>query len=431
MSKKIVTLILAFAMVLALAACGTTATTTAATTAATTKAATTTAAGSTTAAGTTAAATTAAPVAGNFIIGTSQPLSGTNAQVGDACLKGIKLAIKQINAMGGFNGQQIKLVSYDDQSSPEEGAKIANKLIEIDKVNAVAGSLISSVMLGSGGFFNDAKIPVVGSGLAPTWMQKGWEWVYRACANNDVNMPLLAQSIYDMGIRNVAIFAGQDDASKSGGDTMQAALIKLGIKITTRETYVEGDTDFSGQVAKIINSKPDAVFNSTYSPTQPVIAKQLRQFGYKGIVYCKETLSIDNMAVAGDAANGFAFCFPYVTYKTVEDCDVPLIKKFLTEFKAEYNEMPYHDCAYRGYDAVMILYQGAKIAKSNKAEDIRQGMNKISGYEGLGGTFDYTKGDREGLHAYKKYVIMEGKYQDLDSWIKAGGWDKFKAALAK
>lgn len=428
MSKKIITLILAVAMVLALAACGTTATTTAATTKAATTAGST--AAGTTAAGTSAAATTKA-AAGEFILGTSQPLSGTNAQVGDACLKGIKLAIKQINAKGGFNGQQVRLVSYDDQSSPEEGAKIANKLIEIDKVNAVAGSLISSVMLGSGGFFNEAKLPVVGSGLAPTWMQKGWEWVYRACANNDVNMPLLAQSMYDMGVRNVAIFAGQDDASKSGGDVMQKALEKLGVKITTRETYVEGDTDFSGQVAKIINSKPDAVFNSTYSPTQPVIAKQLRQFGYKGMVYCKETLSIDNMAVAGDSANYFAFCFPYVTYKTVEDCDVPLIKKFLGEFKAEYNEMPYHDCAYRGYDAVMVLYQGSVIAKSNKPADLKAGIDKISGYEGLGGTFDYTKGDREGLHAYKKYVIVDGKYQDLDGWIKAGGYDKFKASLTK
>lgn len=114
----------------------------------------------------------------------------------------------------------------------------------------------------------------------------------------------------NLGIDRIAIFQGQDDSSASGAEDMRNACKDAGIEVLTSETYVEGDTDYSGQIAKILNSNPQAVFTSTFSPTQAPFAKQLRQFGYEGLVFNKETLSIDNIKVAGDAGNGYCFMFP-------------------------------------------------------------------------------------------------------------------------
>ena len=91
-----------------------------------------------------AAADTAAASGDVIKIGCPQPLTGTNALVGDTTVKAAQLAVKQINEQGGLLGRQVELVVYDDQASPEEAVKIATKLIEVDKVDVVCGSLISS-----------------------------------------------------------------------------------------------------------------------------------------------------------------------------------------------------------------------------------------------------------------------------------------------
>lgn len=365
--------------------------------------------------------------AGEFVIGCPQALSGTNALVGDATLKGAKLAVKVLHENGGINGEQIRLVVYDDQASPEEAVKIAKKLIEVDKVDAICGSLISSNMLAAGNYYEEAKIPTVGNGLSNTWMEQNWQYVFRACPNSGMAIPLLAQKMQDMGVKTVAIFEGVDDASKGPANTFREIAADYGMKVLTSETCVDGESDFSGQVAKIMNTNPDAVLVSCPSVTQPVFSKQLRQFGYDGIVFSKETLSVDNMAVAGDSSNYWAFVFPYVTYNSVEECDVPIIKDFLELFVAEYGEMPFHDCAYRGWDSIMVLAEAAKNAGTNHdGTAIRDALEAISGLEGLCGTFDFTTGDREGIHTFNSYIIVDGKYVNLDTWLSDGSWDKFK-----
>ncbi|MGI6162096.1 MAG: ABC transporter substrate-binding protein [Christensenellales bacterium] len=378
---------------------------------------------------TTAPANTDDDEGGKLIVGCPQPLTGTNAMVGDAALKGAQLAVKQINDAGGILGKQLELVVYDDQASPEEAVKIATKMIEVDKVDWICGSLISSCMLAAGQYYEEAGIITFGTGLSSTWMEKDWSYVFRACPNSGFAMPILAQYMKDMGIQKISIFQGQDDSSASGADDMRAACKEIGIEVLTSETYVEGDTDYSGQIGKIINSKPDAVFSSTFSVTQSAFAKQLRQFGYKGLVFNKETLSADNIKVAGDASNYWAFMFPYITYASIEECDVPVIKKFLEAYYEEFNEMPFHDCAYRTYDSMMVMAKAAEIAGTIDSEAVRDAVSTISDFEGLGGTYDFTRGDREGIHSFNAFIVVDEKIVGLDKWIEDGEYEKLKASI--
>lgn len=364
-----------------------------------------------------------------IVVGCPQPLTGTNALVGDACVKGVELAIKQINENGGLLGRQLRVVIYDDQASPEEAVKLATKMIEVDKVDIICGSLISSCMLSAGNYYEEAQIPTVGSGIGVTWMAKGWQYVFRACPNSGMAMPALAEYMKNLGINSVGIFHGQDDSSLSSAEAFVAACQNQEITVTTSEVYVEGDTDYSGQIAKIINTQPDAVFCSTFSVTQSAFAKQLRQLGYKGMVFNKETLSADNIAVAGDSANYWAFMFPYITYSSVDEAPEGTLKNFLIDFQAEYNEMPYHDCAYRGYDSMMVLAAAVEKAGTVEGSAVRDALESINDYQGLGGTYDFSQGDREGIHSFNAYVIIDGKPINFDQWVADGGYEALQNNL--
>lgn len=347
---------------------------------------------------------------GTFVLGTFQPLTGTNALPGECALNATKLAVKIINEEGGFLGKEIKLVSYDDQGSPEEGVKVATKLVEVDKCDAIIGSCISSCVLSAGAIIDDAGIPMFGTGTSPTWMQQGWENVFRACQNNDFALPAVADKIVELGYKKVAIFAGQDDAAVAGSNTFQELAKKNGIEITTIESYVEGDTDYSGQVAKMINSGAEVMFISTFGPTQPLIAKQLRQYGFDGLCFTKDLYQVDALQVAGAASNNFAFAYPYLTYETAEECDIPIVRDFLERYQAEYGELPTSDCAYRAWDSVMVLREAINIANSTDKAAISQAVTQIKGFETLAGTMDFTQGDREGLHTSNIFIIENEKY---------------------
>ena len=366
---------------------------------------------------------------GKYVLGTSQPLTGANAQAAQATLNGIKLAVDEINADGGFNGQEIELITYDDQGLPEEAVKVANKMVEIDKVDGVIGHLLSTSQMAQGKLINDAETPTVAIGLSPSFMEENWEYVVRGSLNSNYVMAILAQNMVDLGIESLAIFSGQDDSSKTSAESMQREAEAVGITITTVETYVDGDNDYSGQVAKIINTDPDAVFLASFANVQPVAAKQLRQFGFDGLCFNKEVFQADSLKVAGSAANYWAFAYPYVSYENIEDAEDPAMREFLQKYYDAYGELPAHEGAMRGYDATMILNEGTKNAGSNDGDAVMDGIFQISDYEGLAGTFDYTEGDGEGIRTCSSYIVIDEKYTLLDGWVESGGYDEFKQQL--
>lgn len=363
---------------------------------------------------------------GEFILGSPQPLTGVNAQAAQATLNGIQLAVDEVNANGGIAGQQIRLISYDDQGLPEEAVKIANKMIEVDKVDGVIGPLLSTCQMAQGALINEAGIPTVAIGLSPSFMENDWEYVVRSSLNSDYVMKILAENMKELEITSLAIFSGQDDSSKAAATAMKAEAEAVGITVTTTETYVDGDTDFSGQVAKILNTNPEAVYVASYANVQPIIAKQLRQFGFEGLCFNKELFQADSLKVAGSAADNWIFAYPYISYESVEDCDIPNMKKFITKYQEKYGALPSHEGAMRGYDAVMVLCEGANIAGSTDGKAIMEGINQISGLEGLAGTFDYTAGDGEGIRTCTSYIIEDGKYLTLESWLDNGGYEALK-----
>lgn len=394
--------------------------------------------GNTNTAGTSAAGTTAATEAGNtepaadeggeYVIGSSQPLTGTNAQPGECAYNAVKLAAKQFNEAGGILGKQVRIVSYDDQGSPEEAVKVASKLVEADKVDAVIGSCISSCVLSSGEIFNKAQIPTFGTGTSPTWMQQGWEYIFRACQNNDFALPLVINKLKEIGVTKVAIFAGQDDAAVAGVKTFTELAEAAGITITTSESYVEGNTDFSGQAAKIINSEPQCVFISTFGPTQPLIAQQLRQFGYEGLCFTKDLYQVDALQVAGEASNGIAFAYPYLTYTDANDCEDENVKAFLVAYEAEYGTLPVSDCAYRAYDSMLVLKEAVEAAGSTDGAAVAAAVATLGDVKTLAGSQDFTKGDGEGLHEFNIFVISEEKYITFDKWESTAEYQTVKAA---
>src|SRR5262245_55377659 len=86
-------------------------------------------------------------VANKIMIGHYASLTGDTASCGTSTKKGVDLAAKILNAAGGLNGKPVEVITYDDQSKPEEASTMVTKLITQDGVQAVIGEVASKLSI--------------------------------------------------------------------------------------------------------------------------------------------------------------------------------------------------------------------------------------------------------------------------------------------
>lgn len=363
-----------------------------------------------------------------YKIGAFLCLSGGNAAFGIEARDAIQMAVDMINEEGGFNGQTVEFLAYDSLTSPEEAVKIVNRMIEEDEIDACIGSIISSEMLAAGPFLNDAKIVTVGLGTSPSWMEEDWPYVFRACMNSAFGMSIEADMLVELGLTDrIACFYSQDDSALSTLESFKEECESRGITIVAEETHDAGDTDYSAQIANIIASDPQCVFFATDGQVSPLFVKQLRQYGYTGLIMDKEAFSDAMVEIAGeDASNNMMWANPYVTYQSIDDCDIPVMRDFLELYQEKYGQLPQTECAYRGWDSINVLWQAAKISGANDSDSMVAAINTLQ-YEGLGGEIDFTVGDREGYHSFNSFFRTGGKNLLFSSWLENGGYDAYKA----
>ena len=407
--KKFITIILVITLVLSIAGCAGGTSTTAATTAATTKAGTT--------AGTTAVAKQTVK------IGFFNPLTGSASLLGTGAQEAAILAVEQINKAGSVPGVEFQLIPYDDKSSPEESVKIVTKMIQVDKVDAIIGSLHSGNVQAVGQLAEDAKIPLLGIGTSPQWLQKGWTYLFRPTLNTYYSSLAAVQICQKLKLTKMAIFHSQDEYGKNGKDNMiklceQNSITNLGV-----ESMKPGDTDFTGQCTKIAQLKPDVVYVIAVSNELPAMVKQLRSNGYDGYIVGEQSLgSIEVKDVAGSAANKIIYGALYTMPTKPEDASTDKLKKFFTDYKARFGRMCDTEVAGRAYDAMYILAEAYKKTGGKKdGTAIRDAIASISSFEGLQGTFNFVGKNGEGLDKSRLYIIENVKDVLLEDYMKAKG----------
>ena len=353
-------------------------------------------------------------------VGLYGTITGPNALAGEMLEKGGRLAVKQINEAGGINGTPIELIVYDDKSSPEGALKAVTRLIEVDKVIAIAASNSSPNILATTQISEEAKVLQVGGGTSPSYTNADFKYLFRGTANGSLPNSAAVDAMKEMGVKSIGILSVAAENGESGIKSFKG-FMGDDIKVLVEETYQPTDTDYTGQINKIIEANPDGVLIYGMTNECALAIKQLRRNGYEGYIYGPEALGVpDIVKVAGDTANNTIFGSAAVIPATVEDAINDIEKDFLEAFVAEYGQLPVSDVVYRGYDSVMIIAEALKNATDiNNPETIREAMLNIKGLELIQGTYDFSDGSGDGLSSARNYIIQDGKNTSFTEWRAA------------
>lgn len=357
---------------------------------------------------------------GEIKIGLFQPLTGNSSYMGIPGKLAAEMAIKHINEAGGVLGKKLVLVPYDDASSPDQALQAVQKMVEVDKVDAILGSLHSGNIQVCGEYLEANKVPLMGTGTSPAWLKQGWTYLFRATLNTYYNSLASINACNTLGLKKLAGFYSLDDYGKNGMNDMEKLCAENKIEIVAKESMTPGDTDLTGQCTNIANAKPEVVYMIATADNLPQMVKQIRANGFVSYIIGEQSLDSPEVKnVAGAAANGLVFGACFTMPKTPEEANTPELQKFFQDYWNEYGVMCPSEVAVRCYDAIYLLAEGFEKAKSTDGEKVRDAIYTINNAERLQGKFDFTQTKNgEGLMSARLFIIQDLKQVLMDDYLK-------------
>lgn len=350
-------------------------------------------------AGVTTSTSTITPSSTEIVIGAVFPMTGPIATYGQESVNGMKMALKKI---GLIKGLKIRLIVEDNKGEPVESSNAVRKLINVDKVHAIIGSVASSNTLAGAPIAQQSGVPLMTPASTNESVTKTGDYISRTCFTDAFQGVVMAKFAAEtLGKKRVLIITdSSSDYSKGLASVFKKKFEELGGEVVRGTyTYVQKDTDFRSLLRKVKRQKPDVIWLPGYYTEVGLMLNQAKQMGMDlpflgGDGWDSPTLQ----ALAG--AEGIKG--NYISSHFSPDDEDPIVKNFVKEYKDTYGQRP-GAMAALGYDGVLVMADALKRAKTLTHVAIRDALNSTKGLVGVTGTITIDS-DR---NAKKGAVVLE------------------------
>jgi urea transport system substrate-binding protein len=267
-------------------------------------------------------------------VGQLHSATGTMAISETGSIQAERLAIDQINAMGGILGRKIKIIQEDGASDWPTFAEKAKKLLESDHVPAVFGCWTSAS--------RKAVLPVFerDNGLLyyPTFYEGLEQSKNVFYTGQEATQQILAGLDWIIKEKNAKTFflIGSDYIWPRTSNKIARKHIENvhKLQVVGEEYYPLGNTQFGSLINKIKLKKPDVIYAIVVGGSNVAFYKQLRAAGVTAANQTLLTISVtedEMLGIGGENVEGF-----YAAMKYFQSLDNPNNKKFVAAFKAKY-----------------------------------------------------------------------------------------------
>jgi branched-chain amino acid transport system substrate-binding protein len=337
-------------------------------------------------------------------LGLVDELTGPQAEAGILTMKGVRLALDEINAAGGIMGRQVELV-VEDNASTNPGTVLAySKLVGQGNIAAVIGPLRSTQVQAASPTIAAAKVPAFIGGSDPSLTRVNNPWIFRIRPNDLFSSKVMAEyAVKVMKGKKIAIIHSTDTFGAGGKNALVEALKALGVEPVTIQGYTNNSQDFTAIVLALKKSGADVLTSyMTNAPDVGIFAKQLRQLGVNIPWIGSASLATDTaLKLAGEALYGTYTVSDFVIDANEES------KAYAKKFRAAHNADPDLFSAW-AYGAVYLIKHAIETAKSTDAEAMRKALLATRGFKGVEGTYNFEP-NGDAVHGYNVVKNEKGK----------------------
>ncbi|CAN5320436.1 ABC transporter substrate-binding protein [soil metagenome] len=333
---------------------------------------------------------------GTILIGGIAGTTGAYGSTGQAVVNGTQLAVDEINAAGGINGQQVKFDWADDGADATTSSQLFNKYLSAGAV-AIVGSPDTGPTTAA--LADQKKLPVIGAvddgGLTvyPNGPDKPpYAWAF----STSLNTFAWGGAIADYALKNcpggLAVLHDPSSYGLGGLAGIQmvydAAGKKLALEESITENWSTGATvGLKSEIDKIVASGADCVDIWLTPQDQASFVQEANSLGVKLTFLGNDETDADSTFsdLAGDQAHGMISAL-----LTTDVNPTPDLTKFREAYKKQFSvdATPFAELS---YDAVYILKQAIETGKSTKPADIQKQLNAITDFPGLTGSLTFSE----------------------------------------
>mgnify|MGYP000280101199 CR=1 FL=1 len=319
----------------------------------------------------------------------------------------MKLAVEQINAAGGLNGQQIEIVSYDTQSDMALYTQYAQQLTRKDKTDVVHGGILSASREAIRQILRKAKMPyfynvlyeggvcdrnIVVTGVTPA--QQVEVLVPAAIEKWGKKVYILAAD-YNYG--QITARWMEKYARDSGGEAVSVDFFPLDV------------ADFGSTIAKIQQASPDLILSALVGGNHLSFYRQWAASGMKDkIPMASTTLGVGNehKVLTPEEGNGILVAYNYAP--TIETPENEAFQKAWTDKYGDTSLI--HEIAVSNYQGIQVWAEAVRQGGGTDSEAITKAIESGISIVGPGGKVTI---DPKTHHATLDVHLMEFENQQM------------------
>ncbi|RJQ55570.1 MAG: ABC transporter substrate-binding protein [Actinobacteria bacterium] len=352
-----------------------------------------------------------------YKIGAVISLTGTYAGLGGPEKNVIDMEVKRINDAGGVNGHPIEVIVEDDGTEEAKAVAAASRLIEKEKVLALIGATGTGQTMAMRGEVDKAGVPQVSMAGGTVITGQFDPLVFATPWSNTIVVPFTLKALQEQGFKKIAVISDSGGFGKDGVEVIKANVAKFGQTIVSEQTFNPGDTDMSSQLTKIKNSGADVILLWSAGKEASVVAKNRTQLKIATpLVGSHGNARKEFIAGSAEAGEGFRFAAGKIlipdTYGQGTE-EYKVATEFVDRYTKQFKDAP-STFAGHAYDALYLIVEAMKrLPEGFDSKQLRDEIEKTKGFVGIGGTFNFSNKDHNGL-SESDIVMYEVKNGD---WV--------------
>lgn len=314
--------------------------------------------------------------------GALYPFSGELALLGEESFRGLEIAVEEINANGGVQGEQIVLVRGDAVDNNQAIGE-ARRLTSVEEVKAIFGTYSSGRSMAASQVAELARTPYFELGAVTADLtNRGFQYLFRtnptAIETGAMTMEIVEKVVapalgVDPKELRLAILYEDSSFGASVAKYKQEAADKLGLNVVQSHGYPASTVDMSSIVLRLQQDNVDVVVQTSYLNDTVLFLRQSHEAGFKPKAFVGAgggySMQPTADAVGHDLIDGvFDIDFPQFA---INPEAAPGIEEFREAYVAKYGSEPRSGHSLVNYMGALTVLQALDQAPDLEAETIR------------------------------------------------------------
>ncbi|HVB73973.1 MAG TPA: ABC transporter substrate-binding protein [Ktedonobacteraceae bacterium] len=316
-------------------------------------------------------------------VGVIGPFSGFESFIGPDILKGVEVAVDQINANGGIMGRQVTVVTADTGGDAVDAVPALRKLISVDQVNLIVGpsSLEAQAVLP---ILQQSKIPDVIVGGTTQLDNLVSTYVWRSSPSDNLLGVAMANYAITKGYTKAALVFGSNESAQTLKAPVVDAFKRHGGTIVADISLVPDQSSYRSEIEQLYATNPQVVFTQVDAQTGATLFSEIKELKGLGLPFIGTDVTASSDFIKAISS---ATAQKVLTSLQGTSTGTQATTEFAQLYKAKFNATPVELADY-GYDGMNVLALAADAAGSLNGDAVGGKMKTVANPPGTT-VYDY------------------------------------------